>query len=196
MLDLGPFHKLLIDRWKKAEDLAILMGAPAHAYGTIDAPFPLVIWPGGRNPESPLLPYVQYDLLFEQKYKAHQIFSCTEEPTPGVIETHYKNPSSLHYQYSFIGSADDKYLRQSITLLYNYMTTKGFKVLLDSLKIGLTIMSPIQELILNKQECLERRFFFDIRLNYSDNFTEDESDVGVIETVNPLPLRVPAEDGL
>ncbi len=191
MLDLTEFHKLLRARWGALEILDPIYSETDDA-GDITKLFELILWPGGKTNESPVLPYMQYDLILTNKYLNYQVIKCTDEDTPGTILTHYKNPSYPEYQYSFIGAAEDKQIKFRARALYNYITTESFKLAINQANIFPTLFSPIQELILNKQDCLERRFFFDIKLGYADNFTEDETDVGVIETTDPPPLREPA----
>ena len=181
MLDLGKFNKLLIDRWAVEEARALAADPARYAYGTADEPFPLIVWPGGVTSESPLLPYLQYDQIIENKYKAHQILKKTEEVN-GQIIGKYKNPSSVDYQYALISDSEDRNLRDRVTILYNYLTTDAFAVAMQGLNMVAVIMTPISQLAINKSDILERRYFFDIRISYADNFEENETDVSVIET--------------
>jgi hypothetical protein len=180
-LNIEAFNKLLVDRWAAQETKALTADPPRYAYGMIDNPFPLIVWPGGVTEESPELPYLQYDEIIETKYKAHQILKKTTA-TPESVSTQYKNPSSIDYQYALIGSAGDKYLRNAMNSIYNYLTTDAFMIAMQELHMAAIILSPVTELATNKSEIMERRYFFDIRINYADVFTEDETGVSVIET--------------
>lgn len=196
MLSLTEFHKLLIARWVLLET-----NTPFYTKSGADIK-DLIIWPGGKTKESPNLPYLQYDLILDNRLKDWQILKNTEvipavdedlgamppvEAEAEKILGHYKNTASATYQYSLIGSTNDKNLRQRTRDLYNYMTTDGFKLSVSELPFAVNLVSAVQELILTKQEDTERRFFFDVRFRYADNFTEDETDIGVLKSVdNPV----------
>ena len=108
-----------------------------------------------------------------------------------TLKTHYKNPSYPEYQYALIGDGGDKNLKRRAREMYNYLMTDKFQIDINATDIHPTVISPISELILNKSECMERRFFFEIRLAYADVFTEVEDGTGVIETADD-PVREPA----
>lgn len=151
--------------------------------------FGLPVIRGGQNHESPPLPYIQYDLVIEDKYNNYQILKNVTEETPGTIEGEYKNPTYTTFQYGIIGDEGQADVVQ-IENIYNYMTTAGFKIALNAENIYHTIMSDVTELSINKQDFYERRFIFEVRFAWSNNFTEDETIISVIETADAG--RIPA----
>lgn len=149
-------------------------------HALIKTKFELEIIRGGQDQESPPLPYIQYDLIINEKYNNYQILKETRENGP-IIESEYKNPTYETYQYSVIGDEGQLDVIKTEDL-YNFMTTQIFKIAINAENIFHTILSDVTEVNINKQEFFERRFLFEVRFAWSNNFIENETAVSAIET--------------
>lgn len=182
----------------------------------------LLLVKGGQADVSPSLPYIQHNLIFQNRYKNYQKIPKEIKTTLNSVTTTYFNKVNSSYRYILIGDdnidEDDeitqlaenalpsggKDFQQLIEDVHAFLCTETFKSALEALrndnnillKYGHTIMSDIEEVNLNKNDFFERRLFFDIRYDWSDNFVEDETNIGVIEEVDPQPERVTAPVGL
>lgn len=152
----------------------------------------LTIYDEGQDESAPPMPYIGMNGIDEKKYRPHQILKESFE-TSGEPGTLYLNPSETIVQYGVVyesGQAPEA--RDMIRKLYNYLCTDRFKAAMKRLDgLSLSIVSNVRETKINRGEFFERRFTFDVKFFWQDQYSEVQSDT--IDAVEDVTLEAPPE---
>ncbi len=152
----------------------------------------------GQNPESLKLIYIEFTQIALLKAGSQSIIKKKTEEVEGVIQGEYKVPTYTTFQYAVVGSGDEEVeIFSQCQDLYRFMSSDRFELSLRALdpSTSRTVLGDILELSINRQDDMERRAFFDVRYGHMDEFSEDETDISVIEEFED-PERVPGSPEL
>lgn len=137
----------------------------------------LKVYDEGQNETALKMPYIGFTGVDEKKYRPNQILKETFE-TSGEPGTVYLNPTETIIQYGVVYEAEQApEARDMIRKLYNYLCTDEFKMAMKRLDgLSLSIVSNVRETKINRGEFFERRYTFDVRFFWQDQYIKAQSD--------------------
>jgi len=148
---------------------------------------------GGQNTVRNPKPFAIYDLVFEDKYRRHQIMREYDDYL-GHPSVSYKQPHRYRFQYTLVFDSNDKSCAAMIQNLSRYMVQDNFKLAMDRLNVGFHMVSDITEVCVPIEGFTDRQFIFQIDYFWADTWTDstDNATAGFIETVNKTQVAPPS----